>query len=150
MTTKLTPSSGDVFRDIGLSAGESKDLRLRSDLMIELGEQVRALNTSQIKVAERLGITQPRVCNLLKGRIDLFSLDSLVELLGRLGNAVDVSVRRPVREIQSFQTATSVEAVFGVASVIPSSVVCSETVPLVSVRYQDSAGRTGSQLALAA
>lgn len=88
-----TRSTGDVFRDLGFSEQESEDLRLRSDLMIELKRQLDALGESQADVAARLGISQPRVSNLMRGRIDLFSLDSLVVLLGRLGSRVTIAVR---------------------------------------------------------
>lgn len=92
MSTK-SRSTGDVFRDLGFSDFDSEDLRLRSDLMIQLKNEISALRKSQTEVARILGVQQPRVSNLLKGRIDLFSIDSLVALLDRLGKRVDVSVR---------------------------------------------------------
>lgn len=93
MKTTFHPSTGDVFRDLGFSAVESEDLRLRSDLIIELQRQIACLGRSQTEIAKLLGITQPRVSNLAKGRLDLFSLDTLVEMLDKLGNRVDVTVR---------------------------------------------------------
>jgi predicted XRE-type DNA-binding protein len=102
MTANFDFSSGDVFRDLGFSDRESEDLRLRSDLMIELKNQILALGSSQNQIAALLAVSQPRVSNLLQGRIDKFSLDSLVAMLERLGNRVEVSVRDRIETTASF------------------------------------------------
>ena len=92
MSTNIRPSTGDVFRDLGFSSAESEDLRLRSDLLMKLQYQIAARGQSQSQIAGVLGVSQPRVNNLVKGRLDLFSLDSLVEMLDRLGNRVEVTI----------------------------------------------------------
>lgn len=108
MSTSFRSSSGDVFRDLGFSTAESEDLRLRSDLIIELKNRILALKKSQSEVARILHVQQPRVSNLLKGRIDLFSIDSLVDMLERLGKRVDVTVKDKAEEIpESVRTSFS-------------------------------------------
>jgi predicted XRE-type DNA-binding protein len=68
-----------------------QNLKLRSELMIRISEELRALGVTQTRAAELLHISQPRVSALLHGKIDKFRLDSLVDMAHRLG--LDVSLR---------------------------------------------------------
>jgi predicted XRE-type DNA-binding protein len=86
---KVTPSTGNVFRDLGFSADESEHLLVRADLLLQLQKTLAARALTQVQAAELLHVTQPRVSHLLRGRIDLFSTDSLIDMLARL----DVRVR---------------------------------------------------------
>jgi predicted XRE-type DNA-binding protein len=82
---RVTPSSGNVFRDLGFSREESEHLVVRSDLMIQLQKVLAQRGHRQAEVARILRVTQPRVSDLLRGRIDLFSTDALIDMLARLG-----------------------------------------------------------------
>ncbi len=82
---KLTRSSGNVFRDLGFSPEEAEYLKVRTELMLSLQKVIRARGLKQAVAAELLGITQPRVSDLMRGRIDLFSIDTLIDMLARLG-----------------------------------------------------------------
>ena len=82
---KVTPSTGNVFRDLGFSAGEAEHLQIRADLLIQLQKAIASRGLTQTKAAELLRVTQPRVSDVLRGRIDLFSTDSLIDMLARLG-----------------------------------------------------------------
>jgi predicted XRE-type DNA-binding protein len=82
---KVTPSSGNVFRDLGFSADEAEHLLIRADLLIQLQKAITARGLTQTKAAKLLRVTQPRVSDVLRGRIDLFSTDSLIDMLARLG-----------------------------------------------------------------
>ncbi len=82
---KITASTGNVFRDLGFSAEESEHLLVRADLLIQLQEALASRGLTQAKAAKLLRVTQPRVSDLLRGRIDLFSTDSLIDMLARLG-----------------------------------------------------------------
>ena len=82
---KITPSSGNVFRDLGFSTEESEHLLIRADLLIQLQKAVAARDLTQAKAATILRVTQPRVSDLLRGRLDLFSTDTLIDMLARLG-----------------------------------------------------------------
>lgn len=59
---------------------ESLNMRLRSELMAKIAGRVREWGVTQKEAAQRLGITQPRLNDLLSGRINKFSLDALVNL----------------------------------------------------------------------
>lgn len=82
---KVTPSSGNVFRDLGFSSEEAEHLLIRSDLLIQLQKAIASRGLTQAKAATILRVTQPRVSDLLRGRVDLFSTDSLIDMLARLG-----------------------------------------------------------------
>ena len=86
---KVTSSTGNVFRDLGFAPDESAHLLVRADLLIQLQQVIASCRLTQAAVATRLRVTQPRVSDLLRGRIDLFSTDSLIDMLARL----DVQVR---------------------------------------------------------
>lgn len=91
---KMTRSSGNVFRDIGFSEEESANLLARSHLMILLEKEIRKLKLTQTQVAKMLGVKPPRVSELMKGRIDKFSLDLLVLYLSRLGKTVEFHITK--------------------------------------------------------
>lgn len=93
---KITPSTGNVFRDLGFSAEEAEHLLVRADLLIQVQKTIAARGLTQAKAAKLLRVTQPRVSDLLRGRIDLFSTDSLIDMLARLGVRVRL-VLKPVR-----------------------------------------------------
>jgi predicted XRE-type DNA-binding protein len=93
MSTKICRSSGNVFRDLGFSPEESANLKLRADLMMVLGKLIKARRLTQAKAAALFGVTQPRVSDLLRGKIDRFSVDTLVAMLGHAGAKVKLVVR---------------------------------------------------------
>ena len=82
---KLTRSSGNVFRDLGFSPDEAEYLKIRAELMVNLQKVIMARGLKQAEAAELLGVTQPRISDLMRGRIDLFSIDTLIDMLARLG-----------------------------------------------------------------
>ena len=69
-----------------------ENLKLRSTLMMEIAERIKDQGLTQIQAAEVLHITQPRVSALLKGKINDFRLDSLVDMAHRLGMHVSIRV----------------------------------------------------------
>jgi predicted XRE-type DNA-binding protein len=93
MATKIRRSTGNVFRDLGFAAAESENLRLRSDLMIVLSKLITARRLTQAKAAAMFGVSQPRVSDLMRGRIDRFSVDTLVAMLGSAGLRVRLVVK---------------------------------------------------------
>jgi predicted XRE-type DNA-binding protein len=90
MGAKITPSSGNVFRDLGFAEVEAEHLRIRSTLMIAVRKLIEDRSLTQAEAAELFGVTQPRISNLVRGRIDLFSIDTLVGMLASAGIHVDV------------------------------------------------------------
>jgi predicted XRE-type DNA-binding protein len=96
MAIRIQRGSGNVFRDLGFAADEAAHLLIRTDLMIAIRRVLKERKLTQVRAAKLLGITQPRVSDLVRGRIDLFSIDALVDFLARLG--VGVTVRTTVRK----------------------------------------------------
>lgn len=94
MTLKIQRSSGNVFRDVGFGPEEAEHLRIRADLMIEVRRLIKARRLTQARAAKLFGVTQPRISNLVRGRIDLFSVDTLIDMLAQAGVRVNLSVRR--------------------------------------------------------
>jgi predicted XRE-type DNA-binding protein len=91
---KMTRGSGNVYRDLGFPPEEAQNLLLRSDLMTRIERYVKASGLKQKDTAARLGVTQPRLNDLLKGKIEKFSLDALVNMLGHAGMRVELSVKK--------------------------------------------------------
>ena len=94
MATKMERSSGNVFRDLGFDAQEAENLRLRSELMIHVRELIERRRLTQAAAAKLFGVTQPRVSDLVRGRIDLFSIDMLVKMLAQAGVQVRLVLKR--------------------------------------------------------
>jgi predicted XRE-type DNA-binding protein len=76
------------------SPTEAANVRMRSDLMTAVRQAVAAWGVSQAEAAKRLQVTQPRLNDLLRGRITKFSLDALVSLAARAGFAVRMKIVR--------------------------------------------------------
>jgi predicted XRE-type DNA-binding protein len=88
--------SRNVFRDLGFPSKEAEHLLIRSDLMIRLQEVINSRHLTQAEAAGILRVSQPRVSDLLRGRIDLFSTDTLIDMLGYLDVKVQL-ILKPVR-----------------------------------------------------
>ena len=91
---KITKGSGNVFRDMGFPEGEAQNLLLRTDLMIKIEQLIKKSGLIQSEAAKVLGITQPRINDLLKGRIEKFSLDALVNMVARAGMEIKMTVKK--------------------------------------------------------
>ena len=92
--TRVQRSTGSVFRDLGFGPEEAASLKIRADLMIEIERLMRRRRLTQAAAAKLLGVTQPRVSDLVRGKIELFSIDTLVDMLTRAGVRVRLNVRR--------------------------------------------------------
>ena len=97
MAMKMQRGSDNVFADLGFPPDEAANLQLRSDLMIQLRKRLAALRVTQAHAARLLGVSQPRVSDLMRGRIDRFSIDMLIKLLGKVGVEVRVTTRTKSR-----------------------------------------------------
>ena len=88
---RVTRGSGNVFADLGLP---EPDLRLvKAALALELTRLIRACGLTQEVIAEQLGIDQPKVSNLLRGRLAGFSTERLLGFLTALGRDVEIAVK---------------------------------------------------------
>ena len=90
---RVTSSTGNVFRDLGFSKEESEHLLVRADLLIQVQKAIQSRRLKQAEAAKMLRVTQPRISDLLRGRIDLFSTDALIDMLARLGVGVRLVVK---------------------------------------------------------
>jgi predicted XRE-type DNA-binding protein len=82
---RVTRPSGNVFRDLGFPPDRAEHLRVRADLMIRVEKELRSQGLKRAQASRLLGISQPRVRDLLRGRIALFTADDLIGMLARLG-----------------------------------------------------------------
>jgi predicted XRE-type DNA-binding protein len=82
MTKKRFASVWDAIED---SASAAASMKLRAELANQIIEQMQARKLTQAKAAELIGVTQPRISDLMRGRLNLFSLDALVDMADRVG-----------------------------------------------------------------
>lgn len=89
---RITPSSGNVFADLGFDDAEAQVLALRADLMAQLGAMVKERRMTQTTAAKLLGVSQSRVSDLTRGKVEKFSLDTLVQFAARLGKPARIEL----------------------------------------------------------
>src|SRR5262245_8351498 len=92
--TKITPSSGNIFADIGLPG--AAEHALKADVVIKLAKLIEMKKLSQSKAAAITGIAQPDLSKLLRGHIAGFSLDRLLQAFMALGTDVEIRLKKPV------------------------------------------------------
>lgn len=89
----VTKGSANIFTDLGFDTEEAQNLLLRSQTMMVVSKWFEASGLTQAAAAKTLGITQPRLNQLLKGKISDFSLDALVNMATRAGMRVALTIR---------------------------------------------------------
>ena len=94
---KVTPSSGNIFADLGLP--DADHLLAKADLAIEISSIIEDQGLTQAEAAELMGVDQPKVSALVRGRLDGFSMERLYRFLNALGRDVEIVVR-PTPESQ--------------------------------------------------
>jgi predicted XRE-type DNA-binding protein len=83
-----------VWDAIEESPAEAENMKLRAVLMTALRRYIETEGLSQTAAAERLGVTQPRISDLMRGKIDLFALDGLVTMASAAGLKVTLRVAK--------------------------------------------------------
>ena len=83
-----------VWDAIEADPGQAQNMKLRSRLMMALRDHIAGENLSQAAAATRLGVTQPRISDLVRGKIDLFSLDTLVNMLAAAGLHIEIQIAK--------------------------------------------------------
>ena len=89
MTNKRFASVWDAIED---TKAEAENMQLRAALMMALEARIKQHGWTQAEAARRLGVTQPRVSDLMRGKIALFSLDTLVNMVAAAGLHVEMQV----------------------------------------------------------
>jgi predicted XRE-type DNA-binding protein len=90
MTTERHASVWDALEQ---DLGAAENLKIRAALMQELSAYIERSGMTQAQAARRFGVTQPRISDLTRGKIDLFSIDALVNMLAEAGLHLDLHVR---------------------------------------------------------
>jgi predicted XRE-type DNA-binding protein len=89
MSNERFDSVWDAIED---TKAQAENMRLRSSLMMSLKEHVSREGLTQSQAAKVFGVTQPRVSDLMRGKIELFGLDSLVNMAAAAGLHVELRV----------------------------------------------------------
>ncbi len=92
MRESIYESGGNVFIDLGFDDGEAAILQMRAKLMADLRESVLASGMTQTQAAERLGIAQSRLSDLMRNKWEKFSLEMLITLEARAGRRVTLEL----------------------------------------------------------
>lgn len=85
-----------VWDAIESSPAEAENMKLRAKLMRAIIAHIKRERLSQAAAAKLMGVTQPRISDLVRGKIDLFSLDMLVNMLSSAGLHVDLKIGKAV------------------------------------------------------
>jgi predicted XRE-type DNA-binding protein len=89
MTQEQFASVWDAMED---DPAQRENLKIRSALMIALKEHIVAEAMTQSQAAKKFGVTQPRISDLVRGKIDLFAIDTLVNMLARAGLHLEIHI----------------------------------------------------------
>jgi predicted XRE-type DNA-binding protein len=83
-----------VWNAIEDTPGDAENMKLRSGLMVALKNHIARSEMSQQQAAQLLGVTQPRVSDLMRGKINLFALDALVNMATAAGLHVQMTIQK--------------------------------------------------------
>jgi predicted XRE-type DNA-binding protein len=83
-----------VWDSIEDTPGEAAHMKARSELMIAISEHIAKNGLTQAAAAKLFGVTQPRVSDLVRGKIELFSIDTLVQMLASAGMRVEMKLKK--------------------------------------------------------
>ena len=89
---KIIRSTGNVFEDLGFPREEAENLKVRSSLMATIRLIIQEEGLTQTRAAKLFGVTQPRISDVVRGKIELFSIDALVNMVAASGRHVDISI----------------------------------------------------------
>jgi len=92
MSEKRFNSVWDAIED---TPQQAASMRVRSELMMALQKWLKTEGLTQATAAGLFGVTQPRVSDLMRGRINLFSLDTLIDMAATAGLAPSVTIKKP-------------------------------------------------------
>jgi len=102
---EVTRSSGNVYADLGLP--DADKLKIKTGLVIEIRKAMRSLGLTQQEAAKRMGITQPKVSDMMRGDFSNLSERKLMDCLTRLGYDIEISVRPAAAKVGHLMLATA-------------------------------------------
>ena len=89
---RVIKGSENVFVDCGFPPAEAENLRIRAKLMMALTGYIQERKITQARAAKIMGVSQPRISDLMRGKIGLFTIDTLVNMVAAAGLKVDVDI----------------------------------------------------------
>ncbi len=90
MSKKRFSNVWDAIED---TPQEAASLRIRAELMVALQEHIKNTGLTQAQAAKLIGVTQPRISDLMRGKINLFSLESLVDMITGVGLSIELTLK---------------------------------------------------------
>jgi predicted XRE-type DNA-binding protein len=103
---RVTKGSDNVFVDLGFPPAEAENLRIRAKMMIALTSYIQdQKKMNQATAAKALGVSQPRISDLVRGKIGLFTIDTLVNMLASAGLKVELEIKPGRRKPKSKRVA---------------------------------------------
>ncbi len=90
MSKKRFSNIWDAIED---TPQEAASLRIRAELMIALQEHIKNTGLTQAQAAKLIGVTQPRISDLMRGKINLFSLESLIGMVTGIGLSIELTLK---------------------------------------------------------
>lgn len=88
---KVTPAEGNIFADLRLE--DADELKAKGELVIQIIQIIEERGLKQVEAAEIMGIDQPKVSQLVHGKLDSFSLTRLYRFLNALGMDIEIVVK---------------------------------------------------------
>jgi predicted XRE-type DNA-binding protein len=89
----VTRGVDNVFVDLGFPRSEAADLKVKAGLTLRIHHRIEELGLTQVRAAERLGVSQPDVSKLMNGRHTGYTVDRLLTLLNALDVDIDIVIR---------------------------------------------------------
>lgn len=86
-------TKGSIFDDLGFTNEQAENLKIRAKLMQELTQIIQSSYSTQSEAAKNLGVTQSRVSDLKRGKIQKFTIDNLVNMLSKSGYSIELTTR---------------------------------------------------------
>jgi predicted XRE-type DNA-binding protein len=102
---RATKGSENVFVDCGFPPAEAENLRIRAKMMMALTGYIQERKITQIRAARIMGVSQPRISDLVRGKIGLFTIDTLVNMVSAAGLRVDVDITAGRPRVKNRQVA---------------------------------------------
>lgn len=102
MKHKITDSSGNIFKDLGLK--DPDKLMARAETMYRVSQIIKEKNLTQKEVGKLLKLPQSKISNLLNGKLSAFSMDTLLNILNMLGKDVEIIIKPMLPEESTAST----------------------------------------------
>lgn len=90
MTQKIQTSSGNVFQDLGFAPEESTKLQLKAKLMHAIETYIDTNQLTQADAAAIMGVSRPRISDVVRGKIEKFTIDALIDMLSKANIKVEI------------------------------------------------------------